>query len=270
MSFYEAIRDHSDSILYRKRQNDRCPPHYHNSIELIYILEGEMICHSNHKTFVLHAGDVLLSPSYTLHHYETPVASSSIILIIPEMRVPTFYKYMNEYTFTTLYTHFEEGNELLQSFYKLNDALEHTPENHMKLKGILYYILGLLVDNWGVESFQAQKEYNLSKEILVYIDQHFLDDLSIEDTAKLFGYSPNHFLHLFKKKFGFGFNEYINILKAKHASMLLLNHDLSLTEACMNSGFNSLRSFYRNFKKVFGVTPTQYLQDHQIQVPPII
>ena len=54
------------------------------------------------------------------------------------------------------------------------------------------------------------------------------------------------------------YNSYVNVCRLNNAGYLLKNFDLSILECAIESGYKSLRSFNRNFKEYFGMTPIEY------------
>jgi len=52
--------------------------------------------------------------------------------------------------------------------------------------------------------------------------------------------------------------DYLNQIKTEFACKLLMDNDLSILEVCLDSGFNNLSHFNKQFKKATGVTPSEY------------
>ena len=77
-----------------------------------------------------------------------------------------------------------------------------------------------------------------------------------------FGYSKSRFSHLFHEYFGSGISEYVNTLRCKAAAEALARHEVSMVEIAMGVGFESARTFYRAFKRCYGMTPSQYASRH--------
>jgi len=91
-----------------------------------------------------------------------------------------------------------------------------------------------------------------------YMDQHYNEDLSLETVASVAGFSKYHFSRLFKQCSGYNFYDYLCVLRIRAAETLLMSPDLSITEVALQSGFSSLSTFNRTFKKKKGCTPSEY------------
>lgn len=99
------------------------------------------------------------------------------------------------------------------------------------------------------------KDASKMRRALVYIHYNFRRSIKAIDVAKYIGYSPNYFSSEFKKETGVEFQKYLQELRLDFAMNLLKFSKLSVTEACFESGFNTLPHFSQMFKKKFGITP---------------
>ena len=92
-----------------------------------------------------------------------------------------------------------------------------------------------------------------------YIDTHYIDsNLSLVSVSESCGISKGYLSRLFRQYTPDGIVEYLNELRVKHACNLLENTTYTVAEIGFSSGFNSVQSFIRVFKKMMGETPGQY------------
>lgn len=99
-----------------------------------------------------------------------------------------------------------------------------------------------------------QKIYRIQE----YIEQHIGEDISLNDVATWVGLSPAYVSRTFKESTGQNFVEYLSVCRVEQAKELLENTQLSIKEIGFKSGFNSMQTFIRTFKKLEGCTPSQY------------
>lgn len=85
-----------------------------------------------------------------------------------------------------------------------------------------------------------------------------MNDITLENLAKLVGYSTFHFSRIFKKYSNTTFINFLNRQKVKAAELLLLESGSSITDIAMKVGFSSLTTFNRVFKNINGCTPSDY------------
>lgn len=91
-----------------------------------------------------------------------------------------------------------------------------------------------------------------------YINEHLCEDLTLEMVADVAGFSKYHFSRIFKEHSGYNYYDYLSFQRIKSAETLLLNKNLTIIEVALHSGFSSLTTFNRTFKKIKGCTPTEY------------
>ena len=97
-----------------------------------------------------------------------------------------------------------------------------------------------------------------------YIGEHIREHLSLNEVAAVFGISPNYLSQLFGKYNETGFSEYINSCKIKESKKLLEEGTLKVYEVADMLGFESAFYFSKVFKKVEGISPTEYLNGKYI------
>jgi AraC-like DNA-binding protein len=108
-------------------------------------------------------------------------------------------------------------------------------------------------------SISKQREYTERfLYICDYINEHYSDDLTLDDIANLSGFSKFHFSRLFKQFTNVSFYKYLNIKRIENAEKLLINKELTITEVALRCGFNSLSAFIRMFRIIKDCTPTEF------------
>src|SRR4051794_20319839 len=89
-------------------------------------------------------------------------------------------------------------------------------------------------------------------------DASYADRLEVDDMARAAGVSRAHFSREFKQAFGVSPHAYLLTRRLERAASLLRVTDRSVTEVCMDVGWQSVGSFTTSFKRMFGKTPTAY------------
>lgn len=91
-----------------------------------------------------------------------------------------------------------------------------------------------------------------------FIDSNQSEDLSLAEVARAVNTSTFYFCKMFKKATGLTFTEYLSRVRVEKAKALLLNPHTRVSEAAFEVGFQSLSQFNRAFKRIAGVSPTEY------------
>jgi len=96
------------------------------------------------------------------------------------------------------------------------------------------------------------------QKVLEYIIQHFQNRISMKEMISLTNMSNTAFCMAFKKTFRMTFKEYLLNVRVGYACKLLTDESLNISQIAYNCGFENLSNFNRQFKKIKGVTPTQF------------
>lgn len=260
-SLYEHTRDSDKYPACWKTTNDHCMPHFHSSMEFVYVINGELQAFLNGKPYTVTSGQILISPSYTLHYYNTERYSEAIVLVVPLDFIAYYNKLFSQKIFSRCLCSDDESGEILHCMKHLVSGSDSVHCEHLKnaniARGYIYIILAMLIDRVGLEDIRGGQNRYLTRDILIYLQNHYLEDVTLESLALHFGYSKSRFSHIFNDSFGCSLKEYVNSLRCRRAADLLV-HGTPMIDAAMSSGFECIRTFYRQFKQCFGTTPTQY------------
>lgn len=259
---YEYLRDTDNQLVCWKVDNNNFWPHFHSSIEIIYVIEGELKVTLNGVVYQVKQNNFLIIPSYYIHSYVTEEYSSAYIIIIPLDSVPSYKSTLKKKTFANLL--FEDpahNDEILYCLEAIcNTSLDMSTPTHTNImKGYTYVFLGLLINHVGLIDIPNTKMISLGQDILIYLQENYLKPVNLEEIAQYFGYSKSRFSHIFNEYFDCKLIEYVNGLRCHHAMELLQVKSTTITDIALASGFDSTRTFYRAFQKCFGCTPNEYV-----------
>lgn len=111
------------------------------------------------------------------------------------------------------------------------------------------------------DSMRKMKASNVSQVIQKardYIDAHYMEELGLKDVSEAVAISPQYFSKIFKADLGVNFIDYLTKVRMEKAKELLKLDSLSVKEISFEIGYNDPNYFSRLFKKVVGVSPTEY------------
>lgn len=113
-----------------------------------------------------------------------------------------------------------------------------------------------------------RKSYNDAnvRKIIGYIDEHFTDPaMTSISVAETFLVSEKYLYNVIKSAFGMTFGKYVESLRIRKAESLLLSTELTNVQIYQQCGFGSENTFYRNFLKSHGMTPTAWKAKKQAE-----
>ena len=100
-------------------------------------------------------------------------------------------------------------------------------------------------------------DQSLYQQLTEYIEEHLEEDLSLEALSKQFFVSKYHIAHVFKDNVGLSIHQYIT-KKRLNLCKEAIEGQMKITEAFQMYGFGDYSSFYRAFKKEFGISPKDF------------
>ena len=111
----------------------------------------------------------------------------------------------------------------------------------------------------NVELYNKNLKTSYEIEIIKkYIEEHFLQQLTIENIANYIGYNKNYLCTKFNNEMGMTIHQYLILIRINHAKQLLLTSEYSIENVASNCGFNNVMHFRNIFKKNTGLTPTRF------------
>jgi AraC-like DNA-binding protein len=99
-----------------------------------------------------------------------------------------------------------------------------------------------------------------NKKIISFMEDNFYKRLSLSDFTTVLNFSERHISRIFKEDLGISIFEYLKLYRIFRASLMLCEtgYNQSITEMAFSCGYDSLSSFYKDFKAIFSFTPKQF------------
>lgn len=248
-------RESDQNLFWRSWECDKGVFHFHSQIELYFIDEGEMDVFVNDGYTRLGAGEMSVALSYAPHGYATPKYSRSSTLIIPMHMCPEF---------VSATEHKRAAHPFIRDKDKvgrIRSAIEQMLRpgvNDIERRGYIYVILGIVMSALDLAP-ATSLDGGVASRMLSYVNENYKNDITPASISEHFGYNQSYISRFFRDSFGIGIKKYLTVLRLKNAVMLLDGGRHSITYCVLESGFGSVRSFYRAFKEEFGCTPKEYL-----------
>lgn len=101
------------------------------------------------------------------------------------------------------------------------------------------------------------------RKVKAYINDHYKDEIRLNDLADLVGMTPTAFSRFFKLRTGRSISDYVIDIRLGHATRQLVDSTTSISEICYGCGFNNVSNFNRIFKKKKGNSPKTFREIYQ-------
>lgn len=249
-----------------KGKNLKFYAHFHQQVEIVYCISGEIQVIIDGMDYILQEGDVgLVFPNR--HHYYPQMQGDKnnevyLLLFYPAYTEDYCYEWINKLPNIPVIRKEqlpEFFHELWHQFYDTFSVNTDLPMFKAYVSLLTAYMMPLL----KLHLTRAQSEYKGNEQdamqaLLNYIDKHFTEDITMKGAAKELGLSPTVLSRIFTKNMGTNFKNHVNTLRISYAKRMLRSSNYSINEISFLSGFQSKRTFFRNFQEMCGQTPSEY------------
>ena len=247
--------------LYTRPKLPTWRPRGRRDFQLIYIASGKAHFHFDDKEEVVTAGHMVLY----------------------RPKEPQKYEYYREDQTEVYWVHFTGGNvtNILRSYgipdnqkvffcgsgleyqtlfrnmiYELQMCKSNFEEMlEMSLRQILITLQRCFISSLKTENSHVVEEID---KATVYFNEHYNEDISIDEYAENNHFSVSWFIRNFKQHTGFTPMQYILAQRIYNAEILLQNPSHNLTEIANMIGYDNPLYFSRIFKKAKGISPSEY------------
>lgn len=253
-------------------------PHWHNSLELICILSGELEVTVNGDTTLLQTNDILLINSKTLHGTKCVKRNDAILLLFPYPFIKKYIPNINNLFFTLntrtnppqLQPELNHVRDLLNQMLSLH--MDTQEGNRLRFTSLLFELLYVVHHNFKIElllSDANKRTKNLDKlePIFQYTKAHYKTPISISEISTVANLQPEYFCRFFKKNMGITYLEYLNEVRLSFIYQGLLTTDLPVTRLLETHGFTNYKLFRRMFRDHFHGTPGEIRRNSRGPLP---
>ena len=232
--------------------------HYHNLFEIYFLESGSCNYFIDNKSYNVEKGDIVLIPEGVIHNTLYNEEPHSRLLINCSGRFIPASVASSMQSIIYLYRNPDISENILEIFRKIESEAKNPDEfSNDVLRCYTHMLFFLLARNKNKYTADDNNSAYI-EEIIKNIQMNFANEISLSETAKVYSISPEHLSRTFKKETGFGFLEYVTVVRLRQAEyMLRHNGDVSVSEVAYSCGFNDSNYFSQKFKKFYGHSPSE-------------
>ena len=252
-------------LLLEVLENKEEKEHFHQDIELLYVLSGELDIYIDDQKTSLYRDDVFIVNANKRHSLrgEGDVLYAKLTIM---------YDLLSD-VLNNLYILFicdsTQSNDV--GYDGLRRLLRRLLNRYLKNKGnsgdfayiaICYQIMDFICENFlmrtgGFFSAGGSDKYQLRlQQIENYIQANYSLPISMKQLSEKLYLSNGYLSRFFKKNYGMSFADYLTNVRLHHAVDQLLYTDFPITRIVYDNGFPSVAAFEKAFKKEYGETPS--------------
>ena len=253
MIFYE----HRTSMGLHRTSRLDCLPHLHRHIELVYIAEGTCRIQIDQTEYIVSAGQVAITFPLQIHSYSESNNLDTFLFLCDPDEFPDLEDYFS--TKRPVCPIIDMDKDLMKTLFE-KALTTYRGESKFKTeiaKGYLQVILSETLEKLNMINHEPT-DMNIVERILEYCDNEYMNPISLETLSKKVGASKYYISRIFSTKIKMSFNDYINTLRVNASKRFLKHTKDSIEIISAEVGFSTVRSYNREFKRLVGISPSQY------------
>lgn len=242
--------------------------HWHDSIEILYVTEGELSVTVNNQNYRLHRDDFIVIDRKTIHSTSNKRQTRYLLIQIPYSFLKQFIPNIDFIRFSGICSLLEKDNrDILNSMRNTLSQLSYLYEHqydgyHMRYFSLLFSFLDCLFTHYreelsSSEIKKTEKYIERLSLITEYVENHYQEPITLREAAQILSINPEYFSRFFKKYMGITFLEYVYSIRLQSAYQEIINTDLPIQEIQERNGFTSPKIFSRMFREQYGKTPRE-------------
>lgn len=267
-----------EAFYYSDLNFQTLPAHTHDYYEFYLFLEGDLDLEISGHARPLYPGDMVLVPPGVSHHalmHSSDRPYRRFVLWVSQEYVARLLKESPDYVFLMqraatsgrCYYHFHEAEfssiqsrliRLLEEFH--SNRYGRNAAVYLALNDLLLYMNRIIYER---EHPVVSGSGDLMQEITLFIDEHLTEDLSLDVLADHVCLSKYYIAHYFKDNLGISIHQYITKKRLQSCSEAIAAGS-DITRTFDEYGFRDYSSFYRMFRKEYGMSPREYQEAHRM------
>ena len=256
------------------------PLHWHEEMEIIYVEEGSVSILVRNTEYIVKGGEfVLIHPQaiHAIRQHDYCRGFYFNILFRFSMLESGAEDICRKKYLDPIYNRQLLMPEYIDSSHPLNAQIaplirsllsereEKRFHNEMLIKSklfeILYNIFGYCEKS---DKDQAYEDivFDKLKQSLIYLENNYAENITVESIAAISNYSVSHFSKLFRQMTGESLTQYLKNYRLGTAASRLLNEPTKVSEIALSCGFSNLSYFSRAFYQKYNMTPSEFRKNN--------
>ncbi len=233
---------------------------WHENTEFLFCTKGEGNVNCDTTDIHMKKGDTVIVNARCLHTVSSDESIEYHCLIIDN----SFFKDNGIDIEKIRFQNKIEDGRIADYFDKIRNRYSnskdefHTAETRLVVLDFILYVCKNYKERSFIQDTKNSKSYAAVLDAIEYINNNFSKRLSVDEIADHAGFSRYHFARIFKENTGFTISRYINTRRCDNAAFLLRETSMTVSEICLECGFDNPSYFAKAFTRAYGILPSEY------------
>lgn len=253
---------------------DEYPIHFHDDMEVVYVLEGSVVLRNGYYTYTLKQGDIFILNDREMHSFESTGEDNMVMML--QMDLTYFSRYYdnlkNNFFVTDMEDDSDESLEVLRTIMAriMMEILQKGYGYEHKVIESTHNLIACLMSDFQYFVMEDGKFMNESKNkgnkilagrlnrITDYMYENYARKLTLSEIADREHLSIYYLSHIIKEATGLSFQDLLSYIRVEESEKLLLGTNKKIGAIADETGFSAVRYYIKHFEQWFGMHPLEY------------
>lgn len=250
------------------------PIHFHDDMEIVYVLEGNIILRNGYYTYNLKQGDIFILNDREMHSFESTGEDNMVMML--QMDLTYFSRYYdnlrNNFFVTDMEDDSDESLDVLRGILAriMMEILQKGYGYEHKVIESTHNLIACLLSDFQYFVMEDGKFKNESKNkgnkvlagrlnrITDYMYDNYNRKLTLNEIAEREHLSIYYLSHIIKEATGLSFQDLLSYIRVEESERLLLGTNKKIGAIAEETGFSAVRYYIKHFEQWFGMHPLEY------------
>lgn len=250
------------------------PIHFHDDMEVVYVLEGNIILRNGYYTYTLKQGDIFILNDREMHSFESTGEDNMVMML--QMDLTYFSRYYdnlkNNFFVTDMEDDSDESLEVLRTILAriMMEVLQKGYGYEHKVIESTHNLIACLMSDFQYFVMEDGKFKNESRNkgnkilagrlnrITDYMYENYSRKLTLSEIADKEHLSIYYLSHIIKEATGLSFQDLLSYIRVEESEKLLLGTNKKIGAIAEETGFSAVRYYIKHFEQWFGMHPLEY------------
>ena len=253
---------------------DEYPIHFHDDMEVVYVLEGSLLLRNGYYTYTLKQGDIFILNDREMHSFENTGEENMVMML--QMDLTYFSRYYdnlrNNFFVTDMEDDSDESLEVLRTILAriMMEVLQKGYGYEHKVIESTHNLIACLISDFQYFVMEDGKFKNESRNkgnkilagrlnrITDYMYDNYSRKLTLNEIAEREHLSIYYLSHIMKEATGLSFQDLLSYIRVEESEKLLLGSNKKIGAIAEETGFSAVRYYIKHFEYWFGMHPLEY------------
>ncbi len=257
---------------------DEYPIHFHDDMEVVFVLEGSIVLRNGYYTYTLKQGDIFILNDREMHSFTSTDEKNMVMML--QLDLTYFSKYYdnlrNNFFVTDMDDDSDESLEILRNILAriMMEILQKGHGYEHKVIESTHNLIACLMSDFQYFVMEDGKFVNEAKNkgnkilagrlnrITDYMYDNYARKLTLNEIANREHLSIYYLSHVIKEATGLSFQDLLSFIRVEESEKLLLGTNKKIGAIAEETGFSAVRYYIKHFETWYGMHPMEYRKQY--------